>query len=695
MAHNFLLEIGLEEIPAHVVTPSIDQLAKRVGKFLDDERISYGEIKKFSTPRRLALQILDLADGQPDVEEEVKGPAKKIALDAEGNWSKAAQGFVRGQGATTDDIIFKELKDVEYLYVNKFTAGKPVAEVLVDLKDVLMAMNFPTTMKWANNSFEYVRPIKWLVALLDKDLIPFSILDKTVDRFSRGHRFLGHDVEFADALSYEATLKDVFVIADAQARKDMIRAQVLAIAAENNWKIDIDEDLLEEVNNLVEWPTAFTGSFKEEYLDVPDEVLITSMKEHQRFFYVTDAEDNLLPHFISVRNGNAEFIENVARGNEKVLTARLEDAKFFYAEDQKQSIDDYMNKVKKLAFHDKIGSVYEHMMRVKTIAQSIGKRVGLSADELKDLARASEIYKFDLVTGMVGEFSELQGIMGEKYALIFGETAGVAQAIREHYMPISAEGVLPASSVGAVLALADKYDSIVTFFAAGMIPSGANDPYALRRSALGMTRILRDKQWAVDLPEINVELANALKADATGLNDDVLANITEVSSDVQSFMTDRVKQLLNGQKLRHDIVDAVINNEETDVLKMFAQAKVLDAHKDDAGFRAVVEALTRAMRLANQNEVAGDLTVDPSLFENDSEKALYEAVVAIQPKLSATDLDANFNEISSLEAVIADYFEQTMIMAEDAAVRTNRLKQLTIVAQIARTIGNLNELIVK
>ncbi|CAH0417782.1 Glycine--tRNA ligase beta subunit [Periweissella ghanensis] len=692
---NFLLEIGLEEIPAHVVTPSIEQLVKRVGKFLDDNRIAYGEIKPFSTPRRLAVQVLDIAANQPDIDEEAKGPAKKIALDAEGNWSKAAQGFVRGQGLTTDEITFKELKGVEYVYVTKHIAGKPVEEVLPGLKDVIMAMTFPTTMKWANNSFEYVRPIKWLVALLDNELIPFSILETSVGRTSRGHRFLGQEVEFTDALSYEKALKDQFVIADANVRKELIKGQIEAIAARKAWTIDIDADLLEEVNNLVEWPTAFAGSFKEEYLAVPDEVLITSMKEHQRFFYVTDAAGKLLPFFIGVRNGNSEHIDNVIAGNEKVLTARLEDAKFFYNEDQKQTIADYMGRVEKLSFHDKIGSVAQHMQRVKLITQIIGKQLQMTAAELTQLARASEIYKFDLVTGMVGEFSELQGIMGEKYATIFGEDAAVAAAVREHYMPISAEGDLPVSTVGAVLALADKYDAILSFFAAGMIPSGSNDPYALRRQALGFVRILRDKQWNIDLTAINAGLIASLASDNTGLPAAVQTALSDVNADVASFMVDRVKQLLNGQNTRHDIIEAVINGDSNDILTMFAQAHVLEAHKDDANFRDFVEAFTRAVRLNKQNPVEAPYTVDASLFDNDSEGALHDAVAALEPILATSSLADSFVEAQSLVPAIATYFEATMIMSDDAAVRQNRLNQVAQVAAIANKFGNLTDLIVK
>ncbi|MFZ2588779.1 glycine--tRNA ligase subunit beta, partial [Paucilactobacillus nenjiangensis] len=464
MSHTFLLEIGVEEMPAHVVSPSIKQLDKRVRDYLKEQRISFDDIQEFATPRRMSLLISGLADKQPDIDEEVKGPAKKIAQDAEGNWSKAAIGFTRGQGVTVDDITFKELKGVEYVYVDKHVAGQSVNDILTGLNDVIMAMNFPTMMKWSTHKFEFVRPIKWLVALLDDQVIPFSILDVTTGRQTLGHRFLGGTVELSTATDYEAALEDEYVIANQDKRKGLIRDQITQIADEHQWVVDIDEDLLEEVNNLVEWPTAFNGGFDEQYLVLPDEVLITSMKEHQRFFYARDQAGKLLPDFISVRNGNAEHLANVARGNERVLTARLEDAKFFYEEDQQVTIEQYVERLKNVAFHDKIGSMYEKMQRVTVLAQLIGTKLGFTAAELTDLKRASEIYKFDLTTGMVGEFAELQGVMGEKYALLNGENAAVAQAVREHYMPISAEGALPDSKVGSVLALADKLESILSFF---------------------------------------------------------------------------------------------------------------------------------------------------------------------------------------------------------------------------------------
>lgn len=694
MAKTYLLEIGLEEMPAHVVTPSVLQLKERMTKFLTDARLDFEDIKTFSTPRRLTVQVLGLADKQADVKKEVRGPAKKIAQDADGNWTKAAIGFSKGQGASTDDIVFKDVKGTPYVFVQTFKAGKTAAEVLTaGIKDVITKMNFPTMMKWSTFSFKYIRPIRWIVSLLDDVIVPVEILDVTADRVSRGHRFLGHDVEIATALDYEDDLASVQVIADADKRKAKIREQIADLAQAHDWQIKVNEDLLEEVNNLVEFPTAFAGDFDTKYLTIPDEVLITSMRDHQRFFYVTDAEDNLLPHFVSVRNGNTDHLENVALGNQKVLTARLEDAAFFYHEDQQHSIQEYVERLKKVSFHDKIGTMYEKMQRVMVISAFLADRFGLTETEKNQLHRAAQIYKFDLVTGMVGEFPELQGVMGDKYAVLKGEDPLVGQAIREHYMPISADGDLPKSKVGAVLAIADKVDSISSFFAVGLTPSGSNDPFALRRQAFGIVRIVRDQGWDFPIRQIETAIQKELTANDATYNLD----FAKQTAPVADFLTDRVKQWFSNHKLRYDIVDTVIKGSRQDIREMFKAADVLNAHQDDPQFKDTIEAFTRLLRITAKAKLdAGDLTVDPSLFENDAEQKLYDAVEDLKQKVTSTmSMEDRFTALASLRPLIVDYFEQTMVMSKDDQVRDNHLKQLLTIAQMVNVMGDLNQLVVK
>lgn len=688
------MEIGLEEIPAHVVTPSAAQLVEKTEKFLKEQRMDFDEVQTYSTPRRLTVKVTGLADKQPDIQEEAKGPAKKIAYDKDGNWSKAAQGFARGQGVSVDDIFFKELKGTEYVYVKKFIEGKAAADVMQGMRDVAMDLKFPTMMRWGTNDFQYVRPIRWIVAMLDDQVIPFKILNIESGNVSQGHRFLGKPVELKSADDYVEALRAEKVIVDAAERKSMIRGQINDLAQKNNWKIVIDEDLLEEVNNLVEYPTVFAGSFDEKYLSVPDQVLITSMKDHQRFFYVTDQNGKLLPNFVSVRNGNTEYLENVVQGNEKVLTARLEDAKFFYEEDQKQSIADYVERLKKVMFHDKIGTIYEKMARVRLLAAQIGKFVGLNDQELADLDRAAQIYKFDLVTGMVGEFAELQGVMGEIYARLQGENDNVAAVIREEYMPTSAEGELPATKVGAVLSIADKIDSIQAFFAAGMIPSGSNDPYALRRQALGIVRIALARNWKLSVPMMLKFVENAMNE-----RPDLYKNIMpgDEQKDMQQFIIDRLAQIMNGDKqLRHDVLDTVVANPENAFVDIEEAAKILGKHLEDDDFKETIEALTRVGRMAKKApNFEDDAVLKAELFENESEKKLAEAVKKVATAFEQADLEEKFNQLASLKDPITDYFDSTMIMAKDEDVKQNRLLQLKQIADLTKDFGELDNLNVK
>lgn len=692
MAHTFLLEIGLEEMPAHVVTPSIKQLVQKAQTYLKSQRIKFDQIKPYSTPRRLAIQITGLSDKQPDIDEMVKGPAKKIALDSEGNWSKAAIGFTKGQGVTTNDITFKDVKGTEYVFVNKHIPGKNVKEVLAGFKDVITSLTFPTLMKWNVYHLEFIRPIRWMVSLLDEEILPIKILDVQAGRVSQGHRFLGKEVTIDSADAYENKMYEQCVIVDAQKRKNVIVKQIEQIQKDNQWIVNINADLLEEVNNLVEWPTAFYGTFDKKYLSLPAEVLITSMRDNQRFFYVENQTHEIIPYFISVRNGNSEYINNVIAGNEKVLTARLEDAMFFYQEDQSKDINFYVNKLKKVSFHDKISTMFEKMQRVVEITRVLSHRVGLNNSEMQDALRAAQIYKFDLVTGMVGEFSELQGVMGEKYAILNHENASVATAIREHYMPIAANGELPQTNVGIVLSLADKFDNLLTFFAAGMTPSGSNDPYALRRQANGIVRIIRNSCLKFSLTDIMEDFINQENANEVAPE----LNQKAVISDIVDFIKDRIVKQLKNEDVRYDIIDAASSANNDDVNFIFEVSDVLVAHKDDVAFKKSAEALTRVLRISEKQSFAkSDLNVDESLFENDSEKKLHNDIQDMSSGFYDLNAQDEYQQLFKLHDDINNYFDETMVMDKDSHIRDNHLRELNKLSNMIKWFADLNQLIVK
>ncbi|ALD70965.1 glycyl-tRNA synthase subunit beta [Streptococcus gordonii] len=676
MVKNLLVELGLEEMPAYVVTPSMKQLRDKMGAFLTDHRLTFEKIEMFSTPRRLAVRVVGLADKQSNLTEDFKGPSKKIALDADGNFTKAAEGFVRGKGLTVEDITFREIKGEEYVYVTKEEIGRPVEEIIPAVTEVLQALTFPVSMHWANNTFEYIRPVHTLTVLLDEQAFDLDFLDIKSGRTSRGHRFLGKETEIASADSYEDDLRAQFVIASPLERGDMIVEQIRALEEEHGVSIEIDEDLLNEVLNLVEYPTAFLGNFDAKYLEVPEEVLVTSMKEHQRYFVVRDAEGKLLPHFISVRNGNAEHLENVIKGNEKVLVARLEDGEFFWREDQKLAIADLVEKLSNVTFHEKIGSLAEHMERTSKIAALLAQEAGLDADETADLARAAAIYKFDLLTGMVGEFDELQGIMGEKYALLAGENAAVAAAIREHYMPTSADGELPDTKVGAVLALADKLDTILSFFSVGLIPSGSNDPYALRRATQGVVRILDKFGWNIDLAQL-VSRLYELKFDSLNY---------ENQEAVLDFFRARVEKMMD-RNIPKDIVTAVLQSTNFVVRDLVETAALLAEKAQEDNFKSAVESLSRVFNLAEKAQ--GQTAVNPALFENQEEKDLAAAIEKVE---LTSDLAANLDQLFALSPVIDAFFDHTMVMAEDEAVRNNRLALLASLTTKAGQMAQFNQI---
>ncbi|MGM7635598.1 glycine--tRNA ligase subunit beta [Bacillus sp. Hm123] len=686
---DVLLEIGLEEMPARFVTESMNQLGQKVDAFLTEQNIAHGEIQLFSTPRRLAVIVKDVAEAQQDVEEEAKGPAKKIALSEDGEWSKAAIGFTRGQGMTVEDIYFKEIKGIEYAHVNKFVKGQRAIELLPALREVITSLHFGKNMRWADNDLRYIRPIKWIIALFGQDVIPFSITNVSTSNQTMGHRFLGEQVEITDASTYVQRLEEQYVVAEPEKRKAMIREQLTAIEKDQSWVIPVDETLLEEVNNLVEFPTALYGSFNQEFLELPEEVLITSMKEHQRYFPVKDQDGTLLPYFITVRNGDSRALNKVAHGNEKVLRARLADADFFYKEDQKTAIDTFLNKLTTIVYHEKIGTLAEKVARIRKTAVTLAELTDANSDTKSKADRAAQICKFDLVTQMVYEFPELQGIMGEKYALQKGEDQEVARAINEHYQPRHAEDDTPATLTGAFVSLADKLDTIVSCFAVDIIPTGSQDPYALRRQAAGIVHILADKKWSVSLEQVLEAAIAIVKADEIGEKD-----ADTLLEELMAFFKMRIKYNLQEQGVRYDIIDAILAGRVGVLPALFEKASVLMTHKEDANFKEVMESLSRVLNIAKKAEGTSD--VDPSLFANDEEKALYQATTQVQEGLQTTEsVEEKYQLLASLQPMIESYFEHTMVMAQEANIKTNRLQQMKTLAHIITEFADFNAILVK
>ncbi len=649
---EFLLEIGMEEIPARFLLDLSQQLEKRVADFLAEERLAYESLSAYATPRRLAVQIHGLAERSQDVSTKAKGPSLKIAKDAEGNWTKAALGFIKGQGASQEDVIVESIKGEDYIFVNKHLPGKAADQVLSGLNRVLEAMTFP---------------VHWIVALLDQELVPLEFVGVKSGRISRGHRFLGHDVTLAKATDYVEALREQHVLVDFEERRANIRQQLADLASAQGWQVPVDEDLLEEVTAIVEWPTVFYGDFEDKYLSVPHCVLITAMRDHQRYFYALDAKGELLPVFISVRNGNDQHLANVVKGNQKVLRARLEDALFFYQEDLKHDLNFFVDKLANVNEHFKLGTLADKQVRVGALISQLQSNLNLDQASYEAALRASQIYKFDLMTQVVGEFDELQGQIGEIYARHYGEATLVAQAIGTQYLPTTSGGALPNQDAGALLALADKLDTLFQYFKVGLIPTGSNDPYALRRTAMGIVEILLDRGWELDLLPVFKQLVEAQEGDQ------------ELLKQLADFVWARVAVHLRNQSVDMDQIQGIGAAKHLEVGKANYVAHFLKTHKDKnpTAYKRFLEAITRVVNLGAKVQEEAQLNLD--LAQTDSEAKLLEAAAKIdQYKIS---VDALYMYLDNLVPVIEAYFDDNKVNADDETIRANRLATLKVLTE--------------
>jgi len=693
MTHSFLLEVGLEDMPAQVVPQAEEQLVAGVKEFLTEGNLSFGEVSGYSTPRRFAVRVDDLAEKQPDKNQTVRGPAQRIGQDDEGEWTKAAIGFSKGQGGTVDDLIIKDEDGEPYLYMEKYIPGKATKDVLTDLPTVIKNIEFPKNMKWGTPDYQYIRPIHWIVALLDDDIVPFEVFGVKTGQETNGHRFLGETVSINQPAAYEEALQNEYVIPDRSQRRAEIVEQLEKLCQENKWETPTSyTELLEEVTDLVEYPTVFYGAFDERYLEVPEMVLETSMIDHQRYFPVRKAGNDqaLLPYFISVRNGNAKHLDNVARGNEKVLSARLADAKFFYDEDQNKEIAEFVEQLKDLTYHDQLGSVFEKQERAQKMVAVIDTYYQLSETEKEQLEQATSFYKFDLVTQVVSEFPSLQGKIGALYAKERQEEAEVANAIGEQYLPTSMSDSLPETKVGRYLALIDKLDTLIQFFSVGLIPTGSNDPYALRRQALGVVRImLALDEDALVLDELLEDLVQA-----SALPVSRQADLAENMQALQNFINDRVEQMMEAEyNIAHDVRQAALGTRHKNVTWMLAVAQVLEAEKNKDSFKEVVEALTRVVNMTEEEETADP--IDSSLLETESEKTLADEVqILAQTFAENPEAAAAYQALEKIEEPVTEFFENNMVMIDNPDVKANRLTLLNKLAIIAKQFADFSQLVI-
>ena len=665
MKRDLLFEIGTEEIPAHVMPHLLEDLAQLAETMLKEYRLSYEKVRTLGTPRRAALIVTGLAERQEDVNTETRGPSVAIAFDADGNPTKAGAGFARGQGVDPSALIQRD----GYVYASVHESGAATAELLTSLlPDLVRAIPLPNSMRWGDLDFRFIRPIRWFVALYGTEIVPFTLAGVTSGNHSRGHRTLAPaDFVITSAEDYEAACEKAYIIVDPERRRAMICEQITETAKACGGTAEITPDLLEEVLYLVEYPTALSGSFEEKYLALPAEAVITPMRDHQRYFPVKAADGSLLPAFITVRNGGKAHLDVVAHGNERVLRARLADAQFFFDEDRKKSLAEHREKLKTVVFQRGLGSMYEKTVRLMALTTAIVEEMAEGdADDaaLADARRAAELSKADLVTGMVTEFTELQGIMGREYALLDGEDPAVARAIDEQYMPRFAGDELPQTPLGVALSVADKIDNIVGTFSQGRIPTGSQDPFGLRRQALGLVLMLIEQESTMLLSDLVDEACD-------------LYDLEEFRDKMQVYVADfirlRLKNVLSERGVRYDVQEAVLGDVDL-VADVPVRASYVERLLTSEGGEALVQSFVRVGNIARS--VTGG-TVDPALFKAEEEGALLSAYQA------AADARAEGEDTlpaeQALGRAIDTFFDAVMVMDKDARVKENRLSLLKMI----------------
>ncbi|MEG0854861.1 MAG: glycine--tRNA ligase subunit beta [Terrisporobacter sp.] len=688
MKNYLLLEIGVEELPSRFGQTTLDQIETNLSKLLKEERIGFDNIEKYATPRRLTFVINNIVDKASDLEEDVKGPAKKIAFDAEGNFSKPALGFMKSKGLKEEDVYFKQVGNAEYLFGTIKQAGKETSDVLKNIiPEAIKNVTFPKAMRWGGKNMRFARPIRWMVSLLNNNVLEIDLEGIKSSNVTKGHRFLGErEFEVNSVEEYFEKIEKNYIILDQYKRKEMIRKQAIEVANSLGGEVEFDEDLLEEITFLVEYPTAFYGEFDEEYVKLPKEVVTTPMKEHQRYFPVLK-DNKLLPNFIAVRNGDSNRIDLVKSGNEKVLRARLADALFFYNEDTKKSLESFVDKLQTVVFQAKLGTVYDKTLRIEKLSKVILDELNMN-ESAKNTARAAKLCKADLVTNMVFEFTELQGIMGRDYAKVSGENDEVCEGIFEHYLPRFAGDILPQTNAGTALSIADKLDSIAGFFAIGIKPSGSQDPYALRRQALGILSILLDKELSVNL--------NKLIGAALDNYSIIEFNKNEVTCQIDEFFIERVKNLFKDLGIRYDVIDAVLTNNLDDISDIHTRALELNRwlQKDE-----LIEMLTAFNRVSTLAQKAIDDTVKEELLKEDAEIKLHNSFKEIKANVESLLVDKKYNEaldaFATLKPLVDNLFDNVMVMDKDEAIKENRLGLLRQIYSTMLTICDLSKIVYK
>lgn len=678
---DYLLEIGLEEVPAGTIDDVINQLSDKMVAILSQNRIAYYSIKTFGTPRRIGMRITGLALKGESITIETKGPSVKAGYK-DGQPTKALEGFCRGQGIDPHKLVVKKLNNDDYLYAIKETQGIDVKnEIASFVVTAISSINFSKPMYWGEGVIQFIRPIRTLLSIWDDEILPLEYGGILAGRKSRGHRFLfDGEIEVAKAADYESTLESAFVIVDKEVRKKLVLDGIAKKEQELNCKVIITDNLLQEVLYLVEYPTVFLGTFNKGYLKLPKEVITTTMVNNQKYFPVTDETGNVMPYFIGVRCGNDYCIDKVISGNEKVLKARLEDARFFFEEDKKIPLLELRAKLDKVIYQKQLGTIGDKTDRIVNISKYLGKTLGYEGN---DLLTAAKLSKMDLASHMVYEFPELQGIMGYYYSLLEGYSENIAISIKEHYMPINAGDEVPKSMEGIIVGLADKIDSITSIFKAGLIPSGSQDPYALRRMALGIIRTIIEN-------EISISIKDLLTYSQKQTND--LENL-DLNVYLDFFKT-RFKSYLEKEDFKFDVIDSIFALDFNDILDLYNKASALREYSGDDNFNVVIGLLVRINNIV-KNKLGEDY--DKNLLQDDYEiklaNELENVVGPFEENLKNGSYLDCYKQLEVLKVPLDEFFLNVMVMVEDEGIRNNRINLLISIKRLGAQLFSVNKIV--
>ncbi|CAA6822352.1 MAG: Glycyl-tRNA synthetase beta chain (EC [uncultured Thiotrichaceae bacterium] len=686
MHKDLLIEIGTEELPPKVLKKLSTAFTQGVVAGLKDQKLSHGDVRSFASPRRLAITIADLATEQDDQVTERKGPATKAAFDADGNPTKAILGFAKSCGVTIDQLGKQTTDKGEWFVFNQTKAGQQTESLLADIiTHSLNKLPTPKRMRWGDNDVEFVRPMHWVIVMMDDTVIDMEIMGISSDRISRGHRFHHPEPISIDSVeSYESQLLDAYVIADFEKRRDTVSESAHTAAESLGGQVIIDEELLDEVTALVEWPVAVAGGFEEQYLAVPQECLITTMESHQKYFAVVDNNGMLLPHFITTSNIESKNVRAVQEGNERVIRPRFSDAEFFWQQDQLNPLSSRIKATEKILFQKQLGTLFEKTQRVEKLATFVAEQTGANAE---DAARAAQLSKCDLMTDMVGEFPKLQGIMGRYYALQDGETENVAWALEEQYNPRYAGDDLPQHEAGLILSLSDKLDTLMGIFAIGQRPSGTKDPFALRRAALGVLRIIIEGGLDLDLKEL-------LHVSAGNFSDSVKAN--EKVDETFDYIIERLNAYYKDQGISSTVVDAVAKLLPTRPLDFDQRVTAVASFKDMAEAESLAAANKRIGNILKKQDQAVSETVDTDLFKEAAEGELHAALLKQQDIVSPLFEEGNYTDalksLADLRDPVDTFFDGVMVIDENMALRENRLALLNQLRNTFLKVADLSVL---